>query len=130
MGFDRKEDFKSDFEEGWRFEEALGIKDSKIEGKNARHRCVTGVHGRAPEAEQAKPAQWTHGHPCACARAAVRQSMAVPTLGLAWFCVFRSLYYVFLHFLGGTPRVLLRSTLGGKLGFSIASRNPTRGRLD
>ena len=51
MGYDRKEDFKSDFNEYWRFEEAPSIKGSKAEGKSGRYGRAPGLHGRALEAE-------------------------------------------------------------------------------
>jgi len=44
LGFDGKEDFKSDFKEDLRFEEVSSTKNSKAEENRARH-------GRAPQGE-------------------------------------------------------------------------------
>ena len=49
-----------------------GIKYSKVEENSARHGRATGVHGRVPKAEQAKPARWTHYQPFLDARPPVR----------------------------------------------------------
>ena len=77
MGFDRKEDFKSDFKEYYRSEEAPSIKESKADENSRRH-------GRAPKVETPHSRQvekhgraWTHGHPCVVARAAVRAGTAM-----------------------------------------------------
>jgi len=51
LGFERKEDFKSDFKEDWRSKEAPSIKESKADEDSRRHGRATGLHNRAPEAE-------------------------------------------------------------------------------
>ena len=53
-GFDRKEDFTSDFKKDERFEEAPSIKNSRTEENRTTHGRATGVHGRAPQAEPAE----------------------------------------------------------------------------
>jgi len=53
-GFERKEDFTSDFKEDLRFEEAPSIKNSRTEENRTTHERATRVHGRAPQAEPAE----------------------------------------------------------------------------
>jgi len=55
LDFNRKEDFKSDFKEDERSEEAPIIKESKTEENSRRHDRAIGLHSCALEAEA------THG---------------------------------------------------------------------
>ena len=71
----------------------------------------------------------THDHPCTRRKALRLYTGGRAASGPAWFCVFRSLYFVFLHFLRDL-KFSFSSTLGRNLGFSIVSINPTRERLD
>jgi len=70
-GFDRKEDFTSDFKEDLRFEEALNTKNSKAKENRARHGQATWLHDRIHKAESTQDgkqvkhgkAEMWHGHP-------------------------------------------------------------------
>ena len=99
IGFDRKEDFTSDFKDEWRFEEAPSIKGSKVEENSRRHGRVTGMHGLAPE-----PDTSTTGKHCAQACAYARA--AVPVQPSARFCDFPSFYLRFSGIFGGLLRLL------------------------
>ena len=50
------------------------MKNSKTAENGTPHGRATGVHGRAPRAEEPKLAQLAHGQPCQAARPAVRHT--------------------------------------------------------
>ena len=60
-------------------EEVRSIKNSKTAENRTTHGRATGVHGRAPRAEEPESAPLPHGRPCA-SRTAVRGGTAVPAV--------------------------------------------------
>ena len=110
MGFDRKEDLKSDFKEDQRSEEVSSIKKSKAEKNSRRYNRATGLHSRAPQAKTPHSRQvekhgraQMHGHPCAW-HTALRCGKAMPEPLPVRFCNFLVIYMlslpVFRDFLG------------------------------
>jgi len=116
VGFDRKEDFRSSFKEDRKSNEAP--KRCRKQGEAA--------HGRAPGSTAVL--QWQYPctdvrPPCVGTRPVVRPGTAGPCPCPSRPAFFLPTYLSSLHFLADWE-ASFESTLGRKLGFSIASNKP------
>ena len=101
MGFDGKKDFKSDFKEVERSEQALSLKESRVKENSRQHGRPIGLHNRAYKAETAHGRQAVEAWLCLDAWSLVPECTAVPLRTLAYNLLLFLFKRDFFHSLGG-----------------------------